>query len=70
MDVSVLSAAIGRELYRRNGFVFESFGQDDKSVADDGKRLFLEDFKSKTDCNHAVTNGVRFKVRPLRVRTA
>jgi hypothetical protein len=73
MDVSVISSAIGRELYRQNGFVFESFGQDDKAITDDGKKQFLTTFKSQVESDPTIAgriNGVRYKIRPMRVRTA
>jgi hypothetical protein len=73
MDVSVIAAHLGRELYRKNGFIFESYEHDVDAITTDGQQAFLTEFKPKFANDPTLSrrvNGVRYKLRTFAVRTA
>jgi hypothetical protein len=73
MDVSVISSGIGRQLFRKNDYAFESAQQDYDAIAKDGKDQFIKEYKPKFESDPQIAariNGVRYKLRTFRVRTA
>lgn len=73
MDVTVIASAGGRQLFKKRDFAFESNQQDADAITEDGKKLFITEYKPKFETDPAIKariNGVRYKLRTFRVRTA
>lgn len=73
MDVSVIAALMGRELFRKDGFIFESYEHDVDAITQDGKSAFLTEYKPKLANDPSLSrrvNGVRYKLRTFSIRTA